>query len=133
MIARLFGASVGGLLGLLVSLGLLFSYSQRARRRRQREQLEQLVSQRTSELQTSNEKLRLEIDERIRTESKVQRLREELAQANRLATLGQISAGVAHEINQPAAAIRAYVNNIRRMLETGDHVQAATTLARLII
>ena len=128
LVARLFGASIGGLLGLLVSLGLLYSYSQRARRRRQREELEKLVSQRTSELQASNEKLRFEIDERIRTESKVQRLREELAQANRLATLGQISAGVAHEINQPAAAIRAYVNNIRKMLETGDHVQAATTL-----
>jgi two-component system C4-dicarboxylate transport sensor histidine kinase DctB len=128
LVARLFGASIGGLLGLLVSLGLLYSYSQRARRRRQREELEKLVSQRTSELQGSNEKLRFEIDERIRTESKVQRLREELAQANRLATLGQISAGVAHEINQPAAAIRAYVNNIRKMLETGDHVQAATTL-----
>lgn len=128
LVTRIFGASVGGLLGLLVSLGLLFSYSQRARRRRQREQLEQLVSQRTSELQASNEKLRFEIDERIRIESKVQRLREDLAQANRLATLGQISAGVAHEINQPAAAIRAYVNNIRRMLEAGDHAQAATTL-----
>jgi len=128
MVARLSGAIIGGLSGLLAALGLLYSYTLRTRRDRQRQELEQTVAQRTAELRASNDKLRHEIDERARTETKVQRLREDLAQANRLAILGQISAGVAHEINQPAAAIRAYVSNIQRMLELGDHVEAVKTL-----
>jgi two-component system C4-dicarboxylate transport sensor histidine kinase DctB len=128
LVARLSGAVIGGLLGLLASLVLAYSYMTRSRRKQQRNELEQTVKQRTAELQASNEKLLHEIDERTRTESKVQRLREDLAQANRLAILGQISAGVAHEINQPVAAIRAYVSNIRRLLELGDRTRATTTL-----
>ncbi len=38
-------------------------------------------------------------------------------QANRLAILGQVAAGVAHEINQPVATIRAYADNARIFLE----------------
>ena len=45
-------------------------------------------------------------------------LREQLQQANRLATLGQITAGLGHEIRQPLAAMRVYA-------ETGEHLLAA--------
>ena len=38
----------------------------------------------------------------------VQRLQDELVQASKLAVLGQIAASVAHEINQPVAAIRTF-------------------------
>jgi two-component system C4-dicarboxylate transport sensor histidine kinase DctB len=50
----------------------------------------------------------------------VQQLRADLMQANRLAVLGQISAGVAHEINQPVAAIRGHVDNAAVLLRRGD-------------
>jgi two-component system C4-dicarboxylate transport sensor histidine kinase DctB len=46
-------------------------------------------------------------------------LREQLQQANRLATLGQITAGLGHEIRQPLAAMRVYA-------ETGERLLAAT-------
>src|SRR5690606_28534395 len=36
--------------------------------------------------------------------------------ANRLAILGQVAAGVAHEINQPLATIRAYADNAKVFL-----------------
>jgi two-component system, NtrC family, C4-dicarboxylate transport sensor histidine kinase DctB len=51
------------------------------------------------------------------TNARLAGLREQLVQANKLATLGQITAGVAHEINQPVAAISAYASNARTLLE----------------
>lgn len=57
---------------------------------------------------------------RSRAESRVQQLRADLMQASRLAVLGQISAGVAHEINQPVAAIRGHVDNAALLLRRGD-------------
>jgi two-component system C4-dicarboxylate transport sensor histidine kinase DctB len=44
-------------------------------------------------------------------------VQQELVQANRLAILGQVAAGVAHEINQPVATIRAYADNTQIFLD----------------
>jgi two-component system C4-dicarboxylate transport sensor histidine kinase DctB len=73
--------------------------------------LETQVEARTHELRTANQRLMREMDERRRTEAKLLAAQDGLEQANRLAMLGQIAAGVAHEINQPVAAIRAYADN----------------------
>ena len=58
-------------------------------------------------------------------------LREQLQQANRLATLGQITAGLGHEIRQPLAAMRAYAENGLRLLEGDRHAEAATNFDRI--
>ena len=129
--ARLAGALIGGLIGVLLGLGVVLIEANRRRRERQRSELERLVADRTTALETSNRQLLHEIDERIRSESTVQQLREDLAQANRLAILGQISAGVAHEINQPTAAIRTYVDNARKLFERGDQGAALATLSTI--
>jgi two-component system C4-dicarboxylate transport sensor histidine kinase DctB len=47
-------------------------------------------------------------------------LNERLVQLNKLATLGQIAAGVGHEINQPLSGISAYAHNALTLLERGD-------------
>ncbi len=78
---------------------------------RTRAMLETQVEARTQELRKANEKLVCEMDERRRAEAKLLAAQDGLTQANKLATLGQIAAGVAHEINQPVAAIRAYADN----------------------
>lgn len=59
------------------------------------------------------------------------RLREQLQQANRLATLGQITAGVGHEIRQPVAAIRILAETGERLGERGAHAEAAANFARI--
>jgi two-component system C4-dicarboxylate transport sensor histidine kinase DctB len=55
--------------------------------------------------------LRSEIHERQQAERRLNVLQADLVQANKLAQLGQITAGVAHEINQPLATIRVLAEN----------------------
>lgn len=60
------------------------------------------------------------------------RLRDQLQQANRLATLGQITAGVGHEIRQPVAAIRILAETGERLGERGAHDEAATNFSQIV-
>jgi two-component system C4-dicarboxylate transport sensor histidine kinase DctB len=45
--------------------------------------------------------------------------------------LGQMAAGVTHELNQPLAAIRAFADNAVTFLERGQPVQASANLAHI--
>ncbi len=62
---------------------------------------------------------------------KLQVVQQELVQANRLAILGQVAAGVAHEINQPVATIRAYADNARVFLDAGRPAPADENLGAI--
>lgn len=130
--ARVGGTLLGGLTGLLAALGAWVLRNDRARRDRHRQELETLVARRTEQLEASNHQLRHEMEERTRSAARIQLLREELAQANRLAILGQISAGVAHEINQPLAAIRTYVDNAHKLIARGDAPGGLKSLGSVI-
>jgi two-component system C4-dicarboxylate transport sensor histidine kinase DctB len=59
------------------------------------------------------------------------RLRDQLQQANRLATLGQITAGVGHEIRQPVSAIRILAETGERLGERGSHDEAVANFPRI--
>lgn len=95
-------------------------------------ELEQRVAERTAELAGANARLMEEIAERGRAQERLSDAREELAKANRLATLGQVTAGVAHEINQPLAAIRTYAENARAFLKRGDPAPADGALGKVV-
>jgi two-component system C4-dicarboxylate transport sensor histidine kinase DctB len=82
-----------------------------------REQLELNVAARTNELSQTNERLSLEITERKQAEQKLNLLQADLVQANKLASLGQITAGVAHEINQPLATIRVLADTSLKLVK----------------
>jgi two-component system C4-dicarboxylate transport sensor histidine kinase DctB len=95
-------------------------------------ELEHKVAERTFELEKANEQLTIESTERALSEQKYRRSREELAQANRLGTLGQVTAGVAHEINQPVAAIRAFAENALAFLNRSRPEKADENLRQIV-
>lgn len=126
-------------LAMLASGGLTFWVWQSRRRSRAKQLaderiraiLEDRVEQRTIELSKANAQLLDEMSERRRAEEAARVLHEELEQANRLAMLGQIAAGVTHEINQPVAAIRATADNAGAMIERGQIGAARTALGKI--
>lgn len=106
--------------------------AQRDAEARIKAELEQRVAERTAALAGANERLVAEMAERAEAQERLSNAREELAKANRLATLGQISAGVAHEVNQPLAALRTYAENARAFLGRADAPAADGALSRIV-
>jgi two-component system C4-dicarboxylate transport sensor histidine kinase DctB len=91
--------------------------------------LQQRVDRRTGELRAANEQLQVEIDERIAKERALRDAQTELVQTSKLAALGQLSAGIAHQLNQPLAALRAYADNARTFLARGQTAPADENLS----
>jgi C4-dicarboxylate-specific signal transduction histidine kinase len=75
--------------------------------RQARDELEVRVAERTVELKDANEALLKQMDEQRRTEETLQATRAELARAARITTIGELTASIAHEVNQPLAAVVA--------------------------
>jgi two-component system C4-dicarboxylate transport sensor histidine kinase DctB len=95
------------------------------------EQLESRVFDRTQKLTEANEMLRKEIIDRKQTEVMLKRTRKELIHAAKLAVLGQMSAGINHELNQPLAAIRSYTDNGKQFLQKGRLEDAMWNLEQI--
>ena len=87
-------------------------------------ELEERVKERTFELQGANTRLRQEIEEHKGTQR-------ELIQTAKLAVLGQLSAGLNHELNQPLTAIRAFAGNGLKFLDRGQYDQAHANLQHI--
>ncbi len=68
-------------------------------------ELESKVQERTAELARANDELRGEMRERQRAEEALQKAQAELAHVTRVMTLGELMASIAHEVNQPLAAV----------------------------
>lgn len=97
-----------------------------------KERLESLVHQRTNELFKRTMQLEAEVKEREATEDVLRNTQQELLQKEKLAVIGQLSAGLAHEINQPLAAISMMSANALKLIELGAADEAKDNLERLI-
>lgn len=99
-----------------LAAGLILSRLRRAARRARlealyRADLERAVAERTRDLSD-------EMRERRAAEARLVQLQSDLVQANKLATLGQVTAGIAHEVNQPLATIRLLAENGRTLSDS---------------
>ncbi len=135
------GAAVAGLVGMLALYlrqrrrGLAGQRAAQAALRQAHDELQQAhgalerrVQERTAELNQANASLVVEVAERRRTEEQLRAAQADLVQAGKLATLGQMSAGITHEINQPLTALRALSENACRQLEIGRTADVARNL-----
>ncbi|MDV7338621.1 ATP-binding protein [Terasakiella sp. A23] len=90
----------------------------RERRQKIRSRREAKDAQRIRE---ANEQLEAEIHVRRETEKNLREAQSELIQAEKLAALGRMSAAIAHELNQPIAAIRTFSASAQKFLERAAH------------
>ena len=88
------------------------------------QKLEFQVLERTSELH-------VEIKQRIEAERVLRHTQDELIQAAKLAVLGQMSASISHELNNPLAAIRSYADNGRLFLAKEKTDRVDDNLSRI--
>ena len=91
-------------------------------------ELERRITDRTADLRASNERLKGQIRERRQAEETLRQAQDELIQAGKLAAIGQMSTSIAHELNQPLAALRTLSGNTVRFLERGALDTASANL-----
>ncbi|WP_425294856.1 sensor histidine kinase [Neomesorhizobium albiziae] len=100
-----------------------------------RAELEHRVDERTADLALVNRRLETEVAERRATEKQLRQTQSDLIQAGKLAALGQMSAALSHEFNQPLTAVKTYADNAailierNRVEEARDNVSRISTLA----
>ncbi|QWA29639.1 ATP-binding protein [Pseudomonas sp. RC3H12] len=78
--------------------------------------------------QRSREELKRQVEERTR---ELRTAQEGLVQSAKLAALGQMSAALAHEINQPLTTQRMQLETLRLLLDHGRHDEARQALEPL--
>ncbi len=80
-------------------------------------ELEQQVEQRTRELLEANRTLAIEKDQQIVLNHQLQEAQSHLIQSEKMASIGQLAAGVAHEINNPLGYIYSNLHTLQQYLK----------------
>ncbi len=137
--AQAYAVLLSIILSTLLAILLLAFLSQRRARieeimqtqKEAHEQLEKRVANRTKDLNEVNAKLLEEVEERVAAERRLRKTQEDLIQAGKLAALGQMSAALSHELNQPLAAVKSYADNAEAYLERERPEEAKENIKRI--
>ncbi|GAB2181382.1 ATP-binding protein [Denitratisoma sp. agr-D3] len=127
--------------GFATALGLLLLGVRRLQQHRQEErqaaavalrrvhdELEFRIAERTEALTVANQQLHERLAQVERAEAILRQTRDDAVQAGKLAVLGQLAAGITHEINQPLAALTTLSGNAVKFLERGDQNEVRDNL-----
>jgi len=123
------GAAFSGALAVTLAAAFAMGVAAHLRHRRHRREelrrihgeLEQRIAERTADLTDK-------IAELQRTEAILHETRDTAVQAGKLAVLGQLSAGISHELNQPLAALQTFADNAAALLARGRHEEVGENL-----
>lgn len=85
----------------------------------------------SAELRQLNIRLQREIAEREKVEKDLQVAEQTVAQTSKLAALGEMSAAVSHELNQPLAAMKTYLAGARLLISRQRPDEAVVAVARI--
>ena len=113
---------------ILAALAYRSRYKRRLERSRFQAKAQRLLEQ---EVDRRTADLRHEIQQHQQTESQLKATQNELIQAAKLALLGEMSASISHELNNPLAAIRTYSDNARQFLKIGKNEQVDQNLLHI--
>ncbi|MEP3333083.1 ATP-binding protein [Sedimentitalea sp.] len=90
-----------------------------------------LFQRESAELRALNARLQREIAERKRVQETLAVTEQSLAQSSKLAALGEMSAAVSHELNQPLAAMKTYLAGARLLLRRNRPEEAVSSFGRI--
>ncbi len=85
----------------------------------------------SAELRDLNDRLQREIAEREEAERNLAVAEQTIAQSQKLAALGEMSAAVSHELNQPLAAMKTYLAGAKLLLQRGRTEESASSFSRI--
>ena len=85
----------------------------------------------SADLRALNNRLTREIAERERVQKELRVAEQTVQQSSKLAALGEMSAGVSHELNQPLAAMKTYLAGARLLLQRGRPEEALSSFHRI--
>ncbi len=90
-----------------------------------------LFQRESAELRQLNVRLQREIAERERVQETLAVAEQTLAQSSKLAALGEMSAAVSHELNQPLAAMKTYLAGARLLINRNRPDEALASFRRV--
>lgn len=90
-----------------------------------------LFQRESADLRALNIRLQREIAERKKVEKTLEVAEQTLAQSSKLAALGEMSAAVSHELNQPLSAMKTYLAGARFLLQRKRPEEALSSFQRI--